>query len=150
MQAPRLEPYQADFRLFLLTAAAALFGIAFGYAQAAKPKMALCKHQYALCISALCIPQPNDPAKAICFCKVEEGGSTCSTIQPRTEANGVRTVYSSFHLNNSSRVRKSFGALAALLGHCVSMFRGQQRPFERWARQVHESFAKLPRCYPCR
>ena len=44
------------FACFLLTAAAAVFAIAFGYEQAAKPNMELCKHQYALCTSALCIP----------------------------------------------------------------------------------------------
>jgi hypothetical protein len=35
---------------FLVTAAAAIFTIAFGYEQAAKQTMELCKHQYALCI----------------------------------------------------------------------------------------------------
>jgi hypothetical protein len=64
--------------------------------------MQLCKHQYALCTSALCIPQPGDPTKAICFCAVEEGASMasvpCNTIQPSTDANGIRTVYSAFSL----------------------------------------------------
>ena len=74
------------FACFLVPAAAAIFTIAFGYEQAAKPGMELCKHQYALCTSALCIPQPDDPTKAICFCAVEEGASMasvpCNTIQP--------------------------------------------------------------------
>jgi len=37
--------------------------------------------------------------------------------------------------------KKVFGALAALLGHGALMFRGRPRPFERWARQIHASFA---------
>jgi len=60
----------------------------------------LCKHQYALCTSALCIPQPGDATKAICFCDVEEGASmatvSCNSLQPSTDAKGIRTVYSTF------------------------------------------------------
>ena len=63
------------FASLLLTAAAAVFAIAFASEPAAKQSMELCKHQYALCTSALCIPQPDDPTKAICFCAVEEGAS---------------------------------------------------------------------------
>ena len=95
----------------LLTAAAAICTIAFGTEQAAKPAMELCKHPYALfCTSALCIPQPDDPTKAICFCAVEDGASmssvACNTTRPSTDANGIRTVYLHFRSNNSSRVRK--------------------------------------------
>jgi hypothetical protein len=95
---------------FLVTAAAGIFTIAFGYEQAAKPGMELCKHQYALCTSALCIPQPDDPTKAICFCGVEEGASMssvpCNTIQPTTDANGIRTVYSAFSLEQFKQGKK--------------------------------------------
>jgi hypothetical protein len=98
------------FACFLLTAAAAVFAIAFGYEQAAKSNMELCKHQYALCTSALCIPQPDDPTKAICFCAVEEGASMssvpCNTIQPSTDANGIRTVYSAFSLEEFKQGKK--------------------------------------------
>jgi hypothetical protein len=99
-----------SFASFLLIAAAAVFTIAFGNEQAAKSDMQLCKHQYALCTSALCIPQPGDPTKAICFCAVEEGASMasvpCNTIQPRTDANGIRTVYSAFSLEQSKEGKK--------------------------------------------
>ena len=95
---------------FLITAAAAIFTMAFGYQQAAKPGMELCKHQYALCTSALCIPQPGDPTKAICFCAVEDGASMssapCDTTQPSTDANGIRTVYSSFSLEQFKQGKK--------------------------------------------
>jgi hypothetical protein len=98
------------FACFLLTAAAAVFAIVLGYEQAAKPNMELCKHQYALCTSALCIPQPDDPTKAICFCAVEEGASMssvpCNTIQPNTDSNGIRTVYSSFSLEQFKQGKK--------------------------------------------
>ena len=99
-----------SFASFLLIAAAAVFTIAFGNEQAAKSDMQLCKHQYALCTSALCIPQPVDPTKAICFCAVEEGASMasvpCNTIQPSTDANGVRTVYSAFSLEQFKQGKK--------------------------------------------
>jgi hypothetical protein len=79
-----------SFAAFLLVAAVAVFTLAFGDEQAAKSSMQLCKHQYALCTSALCIPQPDDPIKAICFCDVQEGASMssvpCNTIEPSTDA----------------------------------------------------------------
>jgi hypothetical protein len=99
-----------SFASFLLIAAAAVFTIAFGNVQPAKSDMQLCKHQYALCTSALCIPQPGDPTKAICFCAVEEGASMasvpCNTIQPSTDANGIRTVYSAFSLEQFKQGKK--------------------------------------------
>ena len=62
----------------------------------------LCKHPYALCTSAICVPQPGDPTKAICFCDVEEGANMstvpCETLRPSTDANGIRTIYSTFSL----------------------------------------------------
>ena len=99
-----------SFASFLLIAAAAAFTIAFGNEQAAKSNMQLCKHQYALCTSALCIPQPGDPTKAICVCAVEDGASMasvpCNTIQPSTDANGIRTVYSAFSLEQFKQGKK--------------------------------------------
>ena len=98
------------FACFLVTAAVAVFAVAFGDEQAAKSNMQLCKHPYALCTSALCIPQPGDPTKAICFCAVEEGASMssvpCNTIQPSTDANGIRTVYSAFSLEQFKQGKK--------------------------------------------
>jgi len=99
-----------SFASFLLIAAAAVFTIAFGNEQAAKSDMQLFKHQYALCTSALCIPQPGDPTKAICVCAVEEGASMasvpCNTIQPSTDGNGIRTVYSAFSLEQFKQGKK--------------------------------------------
>ena len=100
-----------SFASFLLIAAAAVFTIAFGNEQAAKSDMQLCKHQYALCTSALCIPQPGDPTKAICFCAVQEGASMasvpCNTIQPSTDTNGIRTVYPAFSLEQFKQGKKA-------------------------------------------
>ena len=97
-----MSPIKPGIAGFFLIAAVAVFAIALGGEQAAKSNMLLCKHQYALCTSALCIPQPGDPTKAICFCDVQDGASMasvpCSTIQPSTDANGIRTVYSAFSL----------------------------------------------------
>jgi hypothetical protein len=99
-----------SFASFLLVAAIAVFTVAFGSEQSAKSNMQLCKHQYALCTSALCIPQPGDPTKAICFCDVQEGASMssvpCNTIQPSTDANGIVTVYSAFSLEQFKEGKK--------------------------------------------
>ena len=115
-----------SFASFLLIAAAAVFTIAFGNEQAAKSDMQLCKHQYALCTSALCIPQPGDPTKAICFCAVEEGASMasvpCNTIQPSTDANGIRTVYSAFSLEQFKEGKKVLTCAPTVLpGHGASI-----------------------------
>jgi hypothetical protein len=95
---------------FLFIAAIAVFTLAFGAEQAAKSNMLLCKHQYALCTSALCIPQPGDPTKAICFCDVEDGASMssvpCNTTEPGTDTNGIRTVYSAFSLEQFKQGKK--------------------------------------------
>lgn len=82
---------------------AAVIVIASGYNNAGGGQMLhLCKHQYALCTSALCVPEPGDPTKAICFCDVEEGPNMstvpCDGLEPSTNANGIRTVYSTFSL----------------------------------------------------
>jgi hypothetical protein len=99
-----------SFAFVLVIAAAAVFTFAFGSKQAAKSNMLLCKHQYALCTSALCVPQPGDPTKAICFCDVQDGASMssvpCSTTDPSTDANGIRTVYSAFSLEQFKEGKK--------------------------------------------
>lgn len=63
----------------------------------------LCNHQFALCTSALCIPQPGDPSKAVCYCDVKEGPNmstvACNTLTPSTDEYGIRTVYSTFSLD---------------------------------------------------
>ena len=99
-----------SFASVLLMAAIAVFAIAFGAEQGGKSNMLLCKHQYALCTSAVCIPQPGDPTKAICFCDVQDGASMssvpCSTTEPSTDANGIRTVYSAFSLEQFKEGKK--------------------------------------------
>jgi hypothetical protein len=105
-----MSPIKPGIAGFFLIAAVAVFAIALGGEQAAKSNMLLCKHQYALCTSALCIPQPGDPTKAICFCDVQDGASMasvpCSTIQPSTDANGIHTVYSAFSLEQFKEDKK--------------------------------------------
>ncbi len=78
----------------------AVCGVVFGCDLLNSTQKHLCKHSYALCTSALCVPQPGDPTKAVCFCDVEEGPSmattSCDALEPSTDANGIRTVYSTF------------------------------------------------------
>lgn len=84
--------------------------VAYGYAQTAEPKNTLCNHQFALCTSAPCVPQPGDPTKAICTCDVEVGPSmstvACDTIAPSTDKNGIRTVYSTFSVKQYQAGKK--------------------------------------------
>jgi hypothetical protein len=82
----------------------AVLAVACGYDKASHSAMHLCKHQYALCTSAMCIPQPGDPNKAICFCDVEEGASMSS--ESSTDANGIRTVFSTFSLKQFQEGKK--------------------------------------------
>jgi hypothetical protein len=48
--------------------------------------------------------------RAICFCDVQDGASMasvpCNTIQPSTDANGIRTVYSAFSLEQFKEGKK--------------------------------------------
>jgi len=88
----------------------AVCAVVYGYEQTTHSTNQLCKHEYALCTSALCIPQPDDPAKAACICDVQQGVSMasvpCSTLQPSTDANGIRTVYSSFSFEQFKQGKK--------------------------------------------
>ena len=60
----------------------------------------LCNQEIALCTSAPCIPEPNDPSKAICFCDIQNGKSMatlpCKSLISSTDAQGIRTVYSTY------------------------------------------------------
>ncbi|MBL8585570.1 MAG: hypothetical protein JNM23_02445, partial [Bradyrhizobiaceae bacterium] len=79
----------------LLVAVAAVLGPVAAHAE-----NYLCKGQFALCTSAPCIPQPGNPTVAICTCDVEEGPNlatvACDTLKPSTDADGVRTIYSTY------------------------------------------------------
>ncbi len=124
MRLPPLSLFKLTFAPLLLVAAVTVFTIALGSEQTAKTGMELCKHQYALCTSALCIPEPNDPTKAICFCAVEKGASMssvpCNTTQPSTDANGIRTVYSAFSLEQFKEGKKVLRSPTARRGRGAS------------------------------
>jgi hypothetical protein len=78
----------------------AVLAVAIGCQRENSTGMQLCHQQYALCTSAICIPQPGDPSQAICTCDVEEGPSmstvACEKLQPSTDSHGIRTVFSTF------------------------------------------------------
>src|SRR5262245_38239195 len=105
-----MSPIKLGLACFFFTTAAAIFAMALANEQPTSPGMQLCKHQYALCTSALCVPEPGDPTKAICFCHVDENASMasvpCKTIQPSVDANGIRTVYSAFSLEQFKQGKK--------------------------------------------
>jgi hypothetical protein len=72
--------------------------------------MRICDQEYALCTSAKCIPDPSHSKQAICFCEVMKGksmGTThCKKLEPKIDANGVQTVYSTFSLEQLSEGKK--------------------------------------------
>jgi hypothetical protein len=88
----------------------AVFLVVFGCDQARNKGMQLCKHPFALCTSALCVPQPGDSTQAICFCDVKQGLSMstapCDSLQPSTDASGIRTVYSTFSFDQFKEGKK--------------------------------------------
>lgn len=100
--------FKSAFLSFLVPVAAVL-AVSFAYNKGGSTNY-LCKHQYALCTSALCIPQPGDPTKAICFCDVEEGPNMstvpCDTLKPSVDGYGIRTVYSTFSLKQFTSGKK--------------------------------------------
>lgn len=85
---------------FFLLPIFAVAAISAGYTRIGGSGKHLCKHQFALCTSALCVPMPGDSHKAICFCDVEVGPSMstvpCDTIQPRKDVNGIYTIFSTY------------------------------------------------------
>ena len=60
----------------------------------------ICNETYALCTSAPCIPDPNNPAKAICSCDVENGISfgkkTCSKRRAYEDSYGIKHLVSTY------------------------------------------------------
>lgn len=96
----------------LLTLAAIFLGVSAGFAGArsGSDDMIVCHQTYALCTSAPCVPMPGDPTKAVCSCAVEEGVSLgtkrCEELAPRTDANGVQTVYSTYSFAQYSQGKK--------------------------------------------
>lgn len=98
-----MNKFKSALILYILPPMAALI-VLFGCDQLSNnSSMSLCKHQFALCTSALCVPQPGDPTKAICFCDVEQGPSMssvpCDQLQPSTDENGITTLFSAFSLD---------------------------------------------------
>lgn len=87
--------------IYLSTAIAALL-VAFGvYTIDQKASEGhICSQEYALCTSAPCIPDPQDPKKSICFCTVQQGKSfgnaSCAHRKPYTDKFGVRFVTSDY------------------------------------------------------
>ncbi len=92
-----MKHFKLAFITYILPIIAVGF-VACSYSNATDSKMYACNQQHALCTSALCVPQPGDPSKAICFCDVETGlnmsTSPCDKLRPSIDANGIQTIYS--------------------------------------------------------
>jgi hypothetical protein len=89
----------------------AVLAVAYSYDRSSQENVRLCDHEYALCTSAPCIPQSDDPSKAICICDVKKGKNmstvSCDTLKPSTDANGIRTVFSTFSLEQFQEGKKT-------------------------------------------
>jgi hypothetical protein len=70
----------------------------------------LCHQDYALCTSAMCVPDPSDSSKAICFCDVESGASMstvpCDSLKPSTDSHNISTIYSTFSFKQYTTGKK--------------------------------------------
>lgn len=88
--------------IYICLAVVAVVGIGFSYAKLSKDKNIICEQQYALCTSARCIPNPNNPDEATCFCEVLPGKSlghtSCNKRIPRIDQMGIKRVTSTFSL----------------------------------------------------
>jgi hypothetical protein len=95
---------------FFLVPFCAVLAVLAGCQMIGGGKMQLCTHTYALCTSALCVPQPGNTRKAICFCDVYEGKSMstapCENLRPETDAKGIRTIYSTFSYEQANTGKK--------------------------------------------
>lgn len=88
---------------YVVSIAIALMGIiiiACTYSKVEKGKMVVCDELYALCTSAQCIPNPNNPNESICYCEVHEGKSLgqtpCKKRTPHTDTLGTKHITSTF------------------------------------------------------
>jgi hypothetical protein len=99
------EPMNTIRLHVVLVAAAAVLSPITGHAD-----NYICDQQFALCTSAPCIPQPGNPKVAICTCDVEEGPKLatvpCDTLKPSTDANGVRTIFSTYSPSSFSKANR--------------------------------------------
>jgi len=88
----------------------AVFIVVFGCNQSNNKKAQICNQQYALCTSAICVPEPGDATKAVCVCDVQQGKSMstvpCDILQPSTDENGIRTLFSTFSLEQFNKGMK--------------------------------------------
>ncbi len=95
-------------RYFLLTCFTliAVAVVACNFKKATSKQDIVCDKTYALCTSAQCIPNPNNPTEAICFCEVLEGKSfghtACNKRDPFIDHLGVKHIISTFSFEQFS------------------------------------------------
>lgn len=88
-----------------LFAALAVICVTCGY-NALGSKNVVCDQTYALCTSASCIPDPNNPSQAVCYCKVHQGKSYghagCSKRKPHMDEHGTHFVISTYSFDDAA------------------------------------------------
>lgn len=101
----------APYVLGLLAVVLCTFGY-YKISQMTSSAGIVCEQEYALCTSAPCIPDPMNPEKAICSCKVHIGKSfgmtSCKMRKPHTDANGVHSVTSTYSFVEYTKKKTMF------------------------------------------
>lgn len=85
----------------------------------------VCDQEYALCTSARCIPSPDNSARAICDCVVEQGKSvgfkSCEERKPLQKKYGVKTLISTFSFEQFATKRPMNCPKGLPWTNCVDM-----------------------------
>lgn len=89
-----------DFNRIIKAISIFVMFIVISNSYAATPSAIVCDQAYALCTSAPCLPDPNNPGKSICDCVVQQGKSagftTCEKRKPYADQYGVTHLISTF------------------------------------------------------
>lgn len=105
-----MKYFKTAFSYCLPLMAVLLVAIALKPPACIEPRLYLCAHRYALCTSARCVPQPDNPTNTICYCDVAEGLSMstvpCCQLLPSFGPCGVGLIYSTFSLQQLMEGKK--------------------------------------------
>ncbi len=89
------------------------------------PHAIVCEQAYALCTSAPCLPDPNNPNKSICECVVQQGKSagftTCEKRKPQTDQYKATHLISTFSFEQFSSKKSLACSKGMPWSNCVDM-----------------------------
>lgn len=89
------------------------------------PHAIVCEQTYALCTSAMCIPDPKDPAKLICDCAIQQGKSagftSCVKRKPYMDQYRATHLVSTFSFEQFSSKKFMTCPKGKPWSNCVDM-----------------------------